>query len=301
MRIAVLMSTYNGEKYLKEQINSILNQNIKFHIELWIRDDGSTDNTKKILEEYSKKGKLNWYTGENLGPARSFLDLVRHCKGYDFYAFADQDDYWMPNKLSNAIAFFYDEIIPQLYFCNAELVDMNLKSLNRNVYKKNPRTDFETLVCSGGLLGCTMVFNDILAKEIQKYPIPINVVMHDFYISVLCKAIGGKIIFDNKSNLKYRQHENNVIGVPNGLFNTIKNRIKDVNKKSKISIADQAEEICSLYYEYINENKLDWLKMVSRYKKNKFLRFRLSLSRKTKYINTNIGVKLRLQILLGNR
>ena len=103
MRVAVLMSTYNGEKYIREQIDSILEQSGNFDLDLWVRDDGSKDSTQQILQEYAQQRKLHWYTGENLGAAHSFIDLVRKCKGYDYYAFADQDDYWMTNKIQMGV------------------------------------------------------------------------------------------------------------------------------------------------------------------------------------------------------
>ena len=77
MRVAVLMSTYNGEKYLQQQLDSILKQTGGFEVDIWVRDDGSTDNTHRILKEYEKNGKLRWYTGNNLGPALSFISLVK--------------------------------------------------------------------------------------------------------------------------------------------------------------------------------------------------------------------------------
>lgn len=103
MKAAVLMSTYNGARFIREQLDSILDQTGEFELDLWVRDDGSTDGTKDILNDYESRGLLRWYTGENLGPAQSFLDLVRRTLGYDWYAFADQDDFWMPEKLSWAL------------------------------------------------------------------------------------------------------------------------------------------------------------------------------------------------------
>ena len=145
MRVAVLMSTYNGENYMKEQIESILNQRGNFELDLWVRDDGSTDATKKILMQYEIEKKLHWYEGRNLKPALSFMDLIKHCENYDYYAFADQDDYWMPDKLLTGIMQIKDIKTPSLYCSNAELVDDNLKSLGRDVYKCDPKTDIYTL------------------------------------------------------------------------------------------------------------------------------------------------------------
>ena len=301
MKIVVLMSTYNGEKYIKEQINSILNQKGDFQLDLWVRDDGSKDKTQKILEEYAKHGKLRWYSGDNLGPAKSFIDLIRRCLGYDYYAFADQDDYWMPYKVSAAIKMIERKKGPQLYFSNAELVDSKMNSLGRNVYKISPKLDFETLTCAGGILGCTTLFNAELARWIQEKEMPNKIVMHDFYIDELCVALGGKITYDMRPFMKYRQHGNNVVGVSSGILGTIKSRIKDIFRKPKVSIAQQANEILRIYRGDISAEKIKWLTKISKYKLNYLNRILLAFSCKTKYMNVNMGLKLRLSIMLGNR
>ncbi len=301
MKVAVLMSTYNGEKYLKEQIDSILNQEGNFQIDLWVRDDGSKDKTLKILDEYAVQGKLNWYSQNNLGPAESFLDLIKHCPGYDYYAFADQDDYWMPYKISAAVEALSGKQGLYLYFSNAELVDSKLNSLRRKVYRTSPRLDFETLTCAGGILGCTTVFNAELAYWVQIRESPRFMVMHDFYIDELCLALGGEIICDLRSFIKYRQHENNVIGVSVGILKTIKNRIKSILERPKISIAEQASEILRLYEKEISSDKAEWLMKISSYRSSWISRMSLAFTRKTIYMNMNLGIKLRLSILLGNR
>lgn len=302
MKVAVLMSTYNGAKYIREQIDSILAQKGNFEQDLWVRDDGSTDGTKDILKDYEDKNQLCWYSGENLGPAKSFLDLVHQCIGYDFYAFADQDDYWMPDKLNAAIESIGDNTGLQLYFANAKLVDSELNSLGRDVYKVSPCLDFETLCCAGGILGCTIVFNSALAKVVQSNELPKQLVMHDFYLSVLCSALGGSISCDLQPFIKYRQHGNNVIGVASGIVGTLRKRIGDmINSKENVSIAEQAGEIARLYGTQIKEDYLDWLKTISQYRDSIWKRIMLATSGKTKYMNSNMGINLRMTILLGNR
>ncbi len=95
--IVVLMSTYNGEKYIREQLDSIFNQE-GIDVKVVVRDDGSKDTTHAILDEYKKTHELVWYTGENLKSARSFMDLIYQAPESDYYAFADQDDYWDPGS-----------------------------------------------------------------------------------------------------------------------------------------------------------------------------------------------------------
>ena len=301
MRVAVLMSTYNGENYMKEQIESILNQRGNFELDLWVRDDGSTDATKKILMQYEIEKKLHWYEGRNLKPALSFMDLIKHCENYDYYAFADQDDYWMPDKLWTGIMQIKDIKTPSLYCSNAELVDDNLKSLGRDVYKCDPKTDIYTLACSGGLLGCTMIFNCALAQMIQNYSMPERLVMHDFYIALVCVAVKGSIRYDEDSYMLYRQHENNVVGVSYGFLNKITSRCREIVTREKNGIDSQAEQILKIYGSRIGKDEKRWLEKISGYRRNLFTRLELAASFKTRYMNKNTAVKLRMAILLGNR
>lgn len=300
-KIAVLMSTYNGEQFIREQIDSILLQKGDFQLDLWVRDDGSKDGTQNILKEYESKGKLKWYTGENKGPAYSFIDLLNHCKNYDFYAFADQDDFWDEDKINIGIKEIETYKKPALYCCNAELVDFSLKSLGRNVYIEKPKLDFYTLSVAGGLLGCTMIFNKYLASYIPKQ-LPQKIILHDFYMAELCSLIDGDILYDENPHMKYRQHGNNVVGVSHGIIGTIKSRISDILTTQSVSIADQALELNKL--KFINDvsfEKREWLNIILNYRKNIFSRLKLALSTKTNYINFNMGLKLRMSILFNNR
>ena len=101
--VLVLMSTYNGEAYLTEQVESILKQ-ADVNVKLLVRDDGSTDNTLRILNKYATEEKLDYITGKNINWMHSFWTLVNMAHGADYYAFADQDDIWFPDKLARAVS-----------------------------------------------------------------------------------------------------------------------------------------------------------------------------------------------------
>ncbi len=301
MKIAVLLSSYNGEAYLEEQIESVLRQKVDGQVDLFVRDDGSTDGTTAILDAYREKGMLEWYTGPNKGPAHSFIDLILHVedRGYDYYAFCDQDDYWMPEKLQSAVEMIHRAKVPAMYIGNAQLVDEKLVFLGRNVYREDPKLDFYTVSCAGGLLGCTMVFNARLAEIVQHNPPKGKIVMHDFYIALLCTAVGGKLVYDARPFMKYRQHGNNVVGVAHGLMGTLKSRVDDITTPAKVGIAEQAETL--LQNPMIKGTKRRWLVRVARYNHSVRGRVALATSSKTSYINKNNALKLRVSILLGNR
>ncbi len=299
MKVAVLMSTYNGDKYLKEQIDSILSQQGDFDLELFIRDDGSTDNTVEILKSY--EGEIHWISGKNLGPALSFLELLMCCKGYDFYAFADQDDYWLQGRISRGLSLLNSSPVPSLYVSNAELVDERLESLDKIVYKKAPRQDLYTVSCTGGLLGCTMIFNNQLANIIQVRDKPQKVCMHDFFLAVVCLAVNGKIFYDEKPTLKYRQHFDNVVGIPSNLKETLMNRYRTIFFAKNISISNQTKEILNLYSPLIPLNNQKWLYKVATYKDSFKNRIELACSRRTKYLTLNLGFTMRMSIIFGNK
>lgn len=211
--ILVLMSTYNGEKYLKEQIDSILAQK-NVEVTIRVRDDESTDGTIRILEEYQKCGKLNWYSSTNMGPAKSFLDLVYNAPlKYDYYAFCDQDDYWKEDKLYKAIErleHFDDK--PALYHCELEIVDENLEHIKMTRNCNKTKFIDQTLMVFY-IPGCTMVFNNCLMRKIQERKPEFDLItMHDCWLYYICLGIGGKIISDKNAYIQYRQHGNNVIG-----------------------------------------------------------------------------------------
>lgn len=301
MKTAVLMSTYNGERFLQQQIESILNQVCSCQVDLWVRDDGSTDHTCDILEKYAAAGKLKWYTGQNLKPAKSFLDLIHHCPGYDYYAFADQDDDWYPDKLQNGINQLNGITGPAISCGNARLVDSMLNPLGRNVYRHLPHLDFYSVTCSGGILGCTMVFNAALARLIQETSAPKDLLMHDYYLCTVCTLHDGLIVYTADVCMDYRQHGNNVVGSQWKKAAALKDRFRRLIKRSTDTLDKMAASICENYPQAPNTEKLRWLKSVSHYRESFPRAIKLALDMKPSYNSLNMMLTLRLQILLRNR
>lgn len=295
------MSTYNGEKYIREQLDSILAQERDFSLDIWVRDDGSSDTTCQILQEYADAGKLQWYTGDNLRSAKSFLDLVQHCTGYDYYAFSDQDDYWHPDKLQKAVMALEEKTCPAIYCANARLVDSNGMDLGRNVYNRVPHCDFYSVVCGGNIMGCTMVFNRQLAQIIQSNPMPQKMIMHDSILLSICTLHDGVIVFDENPYMDYRQHGNNVVGAQWSKWDALKDRLDRITKRQDVSIAQQAESVLAAYPASQNEEKRKFLQQVADYRKNFGSALSLACSRKPKFNGMNMEVTMRLAILLRNR
>nr|WP_303104047.1 glycosyltransferase [Megamonas funiformis] len=151
------MSTYNGENYLEEQIESLRKQK-DVDIKILVRDDGSKDNTVKILEKYKKEGILDFYKGNNVGYAKSFLHLLTNNIEADYYAFCDQDDVWLPDKLIKAIEKINENEKPSLYASALKRVDENLKFLGIQSFK-NLKLTLGAEFTRHRLAGCTFVFN----------------------------------------------------------------------------------------------------------------------------------------------
>ena len=301
MKIAILMSTYNGQAYLDTQIQFILAQQGDFQADLWVRDDGSADETKAILQRYADDGKLRWFTGENLRPAKSFLTLLQQCPGYDYYAFADQDDVWDSDKLAAGIASLKQDTAPALYFANARLVDKEQHSLGRNVYTVALNTDFYSLCCNGGLLGCTMVFNSALAKLVQDAPIPENLVMHDFYLAVLCRLYNGNIYYDAEPRMDYRQHGGNVVGSQWSKWGALKDRLQDIFTPCKISVADQASSILACYPQAPCPERIRYLQKIADYRCSLWRAMGLAFSKNLHFSSKNKAITTRLSILMRHR
>ena len=163
--VCVLMSTYNGEKFLLQQLQSIYDQQ-GVSVSLLVRDDGSSDSTHEILQCEAEANRLEWYVGENIKPARSFLDLMDKAEGRaDLYAFSDQDDVWNTGKLLAAAEAIGDLKGPALYMCQTKLVDEKLLPLSQiNV---SPYLTFGEALIYQYASGCTMVFNEPLRKFVS--------------------------------------------------------------------------------------------------------------------------------------
>lgn len=251
-RVQVLLSTYNGEQYVKEQIDSILQQSVQ--VELLIRDDGSTDKTISILQEYEKNySNIKVHYGTNVGVIDSFFILVSLANKEDFsyFALADQDDVWLPNKLKRAI-WLLEKKGGFVYCSDKQLVDENLSPLPTGVLYNKVKTEFGNALVENMCTGCTCVINKELLCLLQVGK-PEFTVMHDFWIYLVGTCF-GTVIYDEKSYILYRQHGANELGAATSLFENYKRRIKNF-KKHRGQLTKQAEQLVNLYGEIMPKEK----------------------------------------------
>lgn len=276
--VAVLMSTYNGEKYISDQIKSILNQS-SVNITIFIRDDGSNDDTiEKIYSYQTQHCNIHLLQGNNIGVGNSFMQLLYDVSdNYDYYAFSDQDDIWSQNKLIEAIKLLKGTN-KRLYISNQRNVDKNLKYIGMR-YSSNPSFTPIDILSSNKAAGCTMVFDNSfkrLLSDIHRRPTCelLHVRIHDVWVAMV-GSLTNSIVYDSNSYINYRQHENNVVGGLEPTFGkVIKCKFKKFkdkeyrNGRSKLAI-----EIKRCYPEYIDQDSVIY--RCATYKQSIFTRFGL--------------------------
>lgn len=228
-KVCVLLSTYNGELYIKEQIDSIFSQS-DVDVTLIIRDDGSTDHTIDVIRDLEKIYSIVLLLGENIGWQRSFGYLLKTALNYgqfDYFAFADQDDIWLHNKLISAIEqlSLYENSIA-LYGSQLICYDDNNGS-ETNLYEnmEKAKKSLQSRYFLGvAPFGCSMVWNKELQKKYLEVQLELDV-HHDVWMHVLARSFGS-VIIDNNSYIKHRIHSNNAAGVEKKMLGRIKKFFK---------------------------------------------------------------------------
>jgi len=219
------MSTYNGRKYLSEQIESILNQKIdsdEYTLDLYIRDDGSCDETESIVTTYMTRSEnihLLQNSGTNLGVQGSFYSLMR-CVEADYYFFCDQDDVWFYNKVTTFMNEFkkHCDKIPCGVYSDLSLIDTEGKALGKTMMQEqgwsyDEKRDLSLLMFNTRVTGAAFAINraardEVIRIDARKFS---SVLMHDSIIALLTQVYDN-LYFIPKTLVGYRQHENNVLG-----------------------------------------------------------------------------------------
>jgi glycosyltransferase involved in cell wall biosynthesis len=219
-KVIILLATFNGEEFLREQLNSYRNQSHE-NWELFVSDDHSTDRTVELIEAFAKlvPQRVTVRQGPGQGFWRNFLSLVCHCDiDGDFFAYSDQDDVWAADKLARAIRKLGEvpSDTPALYFSRTELISREGSLLGYSPLFTRPSTFQNALVQNiGG--GNTMVFNRLAKSALAAAPEGISVTAHDWWTYQVVTGIGGVAHFDPYPTLKYRQHGGNLLGANRGL------------------------------------------------------------------------------------
>ena len=271
-QIYVIMATYNGEKYVEEQIDSILKQTYK-NIKLVISDDCSKDNTRKILQKYEKEDERVevYYQEKNLGCIKNFEFLLSKVQS-EIFMFSDQDDVWLPEKIEKTYEKMQKEQA-DLVFGDLEVVDKNLNTIYKSYndfmklsdkIKKTINTkEFSYLY--NLVTGCTMMVKSKWIKEFNPLPEKNKYVLHDHWISLII-SLNGKVAYVPEKYIKYRQHGDNEVGVDKishhfNKFEQVRNHFIDV-KIGVFGVYVQNKEKFPKEMQKTNQEVYDYFKML---------------------------------------
>ncbi|MFS5149853.1 glycosyltransferase family 2 protein [Streptococcus agalactiae] len=279
MKVNILMATYNGEKFLAQQIESIQKQTFK-EWNLLIRDDGSSDKTCDIIRNFTAKDSrirfINENEHHNLGVIKSFFTLVNY-EVADFYFFSDQDDVWLPEKLSVSLeaAKHKASDVPLLVYTDLKVVNQELNILQDSMIRAQSHHANTTLLpelTENTVTGGTMMINHALA---EKWFTPNDILMHDWFLALLAASLGEIIYLDLPTQL-YRQHDNNVLGA-----RTMDKRFKILRKGPKSIFTrywklihdsqKQASLIVDKYGDIMTANDLELIKCFIKIDKQPFM------------------------------
>lgn len=283
-KIDILMATYNGEKYVAEQIDSILAQTYT-NFNLIISDDGSTDSTREILEEYEKRDERIqvYYQEKNLGYIKNFEFLLRKVTS-DIYMLSDQDDIWLKEKIEKTYQKLQSE--------KADLVYTDLKVVNQNLEEINPSfmrmmkfyqkaikyTDYRSVYLYNTVTGCTIMSKKKFINNIVPIPNQSKYVIHDLWIALVV-GLSGKVVYMDEADILYRQHGNNQVGAKK-----TSNKMKTLEEIRELFITVK-KDLFTAYCEHegifpselkkINAEALQYFKMIENKKNVNFRNWRI--------------------------
>lgn len=266
MNVCILMATYNGEKYLSQQIDSILDQTYN-NFKIYISDDGSTDNTKSIITDYCKKYPEKIFLIAEHSPTGSasnnFLYLLEHIEG-DIFLFSDQDDIWERNHIELLINKYLslsedERQKPVCVHSDLSVVNANLELISNSMFDlqklpRNPKSRYFYFV-QNNVTGCTLLINQSLKNFVFHNKDLLNankekILMHDLFCASIASLFGA-IYFINTPIILYRQHGNNTVGAKN--VRSLGYLITKWKQQKKVNNVENYLEYSSFFYKYFDD------------------------------------------------
>ena len=294
-KIDILLATYNGSKYLHEQLDSILSQSYG-NINVIIRDDGSSDNTVMIIKEYEQKDNRVKLLSDNLGNlgfVRNFEELMKNSTS-DYIMFSDQDDIWYNNKVETsykrikAIEEKNGKSCPILVHTNSKIMNYETRTKSLFISDCAKNSSFENSFFNFFVQGSTMLINGSLKRE--ALPFSKEVYLHDRYLHLIAEFIGVRAYIDMPT-MDYRQHSNNEIGSRVNIIDKIKNkRYFDLKDRELLIFLDNTY---SAKLDEIKKEKMDAYKLIVNNNISRFKRLKICNKKK---IPMNIKKKIFLII-----
>ncbi|ALS25946.1 family 2 glycosyl transferase [Paenibacillus sp. 32O-W] len=303
-KVQVLLSTYNGTGFVAQQVESLLNQSYA-DCEILIRDDGSSDDTVKIIYKTltNYPDKIRLIQGRNIGVVESFFNLLKNSdENADYFCFCDQDDIWLPDKIERAVNYLegYCNQIPAMVFTATQMTDSNLRPIT--VWPGKPRKEpsFYNALVQNIAVGATITMNkaarDLICRQLPQAD---RIIMHDWW-AYLCVSAFGKTFFDPEPSILYRQHSGNVVGGERNNLDMLIKKWKSFRRnKGKRLLYKQALEFQRLFGSHLEGEKKRQLDL--------FLAPRRSFIQRLIYLNrsklyrqsTKEQLLLRFLILIG--
>lgn len=267
-KVQVLLSAYNGEHYIAEQINSIIHQSYP-HISILIRDDGSSDRTMEVIQALVKTypERIKVIQGRNVGVVASFLELMRDSDPHaDYYCFCDQDDVWLEHKVQSALDRMEASIhngSPAMVFTSVYLTDSELN--RKSKWPKPPERgpSYFNALYENIAIGATITLNKS-ARDLfihSKNPDSSCVLMHDWWFYLLVSAF-GTVIYDHHPSMLYRQHDHNVVGGSDTLLGKLKGKWGSFRRHfGKALLQRQAQEFYRIYGSRLSDDQREQLEL----------------------------------------
>jgi glycosyltransferase involved in cell wall biosynthesis len=254
---SILLSSFNGAAYLREQLDSLLNQSYQ-NTRIQVRDDGSSDATPALLRKYAAQiGAIDVFFGQHLGIVSSFFWLLERTPATSEYvAFCDQDDVWYLDKIERAVAHLaqLDPDFPALYCSRLEYVDATLRHIG---FSRLPARglSFAGALAENAATGCTIVMNRA-ARELITGSLPKSCIMHDWWCYLVVAAF-GQLVYDESPGLKYRLHGANDTGAAVSLRDDLTRRARRFwsHRKAAFRIHAQAQEFAARFGERLVADK----------------------------------------------
>ena len=253
-RVQVLLSTYNGERYLREQLDSFVAQTAFDTMSVLIRDDGSSDGTCAILSEYAQRYGFVVEYGENVGITESYLWLLRHSdRNIEYFAFSDQDDVWLPDKIETALRSLdaLDRNSPRLFASLSEIVDESLLHIGVSLQPRR-EVGFYNAMVQNACPGHTQVFDSRLRDILCRIRCPEDVLVIDWWVYLAAAAM-GTIRFEPRILVRHRQHDDNAVGYRISAFSQFFIRLKRTHSGEAANITRQLRSFLATYEECLPE------------------------------------------------
>ena len=278
MKIDILLATYDGEKYLREQLDSILEQSYS-DFRVLISDDGSTDTTKEILNEYVNKDNriVVFLQNKNLGVVKNFEYLMKKVEN-EYFMFCDQDDIWQKDKIKKSVETMEKEQADLIY-TDLEVVNQDLEVIQKSYWKlkgfdKKVRkyNNFEALYLNNFITGCTMLVKSKWLEKILPLPNKSKYILHDYWTALVVSKF-GKLAYVDEALVKYRQHIDNKIGSRKKSdeindFSEMRKLFIEVKKDHFKTFIENADVFDDEKTKKLNKECYDYFKKLESLKKN---------------------------------